>query len=131
MSTYLNKIFNANKIFNIKNWKKIFYDDKIYLEVCDIKLKEKKEGNKKIGNILEKKSSFEEFFVNGNKKNIRNIEKDNEIINESPNENENMSSFEYQKNDLYLKSDGENMNSFGTLNSNISKNSKVKNLLDI
>ena len=42
-----------------------------------------------------------------------------------------MSSFEYQKNDLYLKSDGENMNSFGTLNSNISKNSKVKNLLDI
>ena len=84
-----------------------------------------------MGNILEKKSSFEEFFVNGNKKNIRNIEKDNEIINESPNENENMSSFEYQKNDLYLKSDGENMNSFGTLNSNISKNSKVKNLLDI
>ena len=131
MSTYLNKIFNANKIFNIKNWKKIFYDDKIYLEVCDIKLKEKKKENKKMGNILEKKSSFEEFFVNGNKKNIRNIEKDNEIINESPNENENMSSFEYQKNDLYLKSDGENMNSFGTLNSNISKNSKVKNLLDI
>ena len=42
-----------------------------------------------------------------------------------------MASFELRKSDLYLNNDNKNMNSFGSLASNISKNSDVKNLLDV
>ena len=41
-----------------------------------------------------------------------------------------MTSFELRKSDL-LRDENESMNSFGSLTSNISKNSNVKKLLDI
>ena len=125
MSTYLNKIFNANKIFNIKNWNKIFFDDKLYHEVCEIKFKEKKVKGKKSEEIFEKKNSIDDFFWNGSNKKIRN-----DIIKNGNNINENMTSFELRKSDL-LNDENESMNSFGSLTSNISKNSNVKKLLDI
>ena len=108
MSTYLNKIFNTNKIFNIKNWKKIFYDDKLYREVCEIKLKENKTQNKKTEKIIENKNNIniDDFLYKENKNIIINEEKDCDIIND-------------------------NYNSFGSLYSNISRNSNVKKLLDV
>ena len=108
MSTYLNKIFNTNKIFNIKNWKKIFYDDKLYREVCEIKIKENKTLNKKGEEIIKNKNSIDvdDFFYKENKNIIINEEKECDIINN-------------------------NNNSFGSLNSNISRNSNVKKLLDV
>ena len=42
-----------------------------------------------------------------------------------------MASFELRKSDLYLNDENESMNSFGSLTSNISKNSNVKNLINI
>ena len=55
-----------------------------------------------------------------------------EIIKENKNIiNENMASFELRKSDLYLNDENESMNSFGSLTSNISKNSNVKNLINI
>ena len=108
MSTYLNKIFNTNKIFNIKNWKKIFYDDKLYREVCEIKIKENKTLNKKGEEIIKNKNSIDvdDFFYKENKNIIINEEKECDINNN-------------------------NNNSFGSLNSNISRNSNVKKLLDV
>ena len=108
MSTYLNKIFNTNKIFNIKNWKKIFYDDKLYREVCEIKLKENKTQNKKTEKIIENKNNIniDDFLYKENKNIIINEKKNFDIIND-------------------------NYNSFGSLYSNISRNSNVKKLLDV
>ena len=128
MSTYLNKIFNANKIFNIKNWNKIFFDDKLYQEVCEIKFKEKKENNKKIDEIIDKKNnSIDDFYLSASNQKLKK-----EIIKENKNIlNENMASFELRKSDLYLNDENESMNSFGSLTSNISKNSNVKNLINI
>ena len=128
MSTYLNKIFNANKIFNIKNWNKIFFDDKLYQEVCEIKFKEKKENNKKLDEIIDKKNnSIDDFYLSASNQKLKK-----EIIKENKNIlNENMASFELRKSDLYLNDENESMNSFGSLTSNISKNSNVKNLINI
>jgi len=129
MSTYLNKIFNANKIFNIKNWNKIFFDDKLYHEVCEIKFKEKKINNKKNEEIIDKKNnSIDDFYLNAsNQKLKKNIIKENNknIL------NENLASFEFRKSDLYLNDENESMNSFGSLNSSISKNSNFKNLINV
>ena len=124
MSSYLNKIFNSNKIFNVKNWKNIFYDDKLYRDVCEIKFKENKVQTKKLELNLELKNSVDDFFLNSSKK----ILKHKENINDK-----NMSSFERKKSDLILKSEdeNENQNSIGSLNSNISKTSNFKNLLNI
>ena len=47
MSKYLNKIFNSNKIYTTNNWIKIFYDDKSYHDVIQIKFKELKNNKKK------------------------------------------------------------------------------------
>ena len=131
MSTYLNKIFNANKIFNIKNWKQIFYNDKAFHEVCEIKFKENKAQNKKNEEINKQRNSIDDFFLNTSNEKLKNKEKNYEIINENTINNENMASFELRKSDLYLNNDNKNMNSFGSLASNISKNSDVKNLLDV
>ena len=125
MSTYLNKIFNANKIFNIKDWNKIFFDDKLYHEVCEIKFKEKKVKSKKNEDNIEKKNSIDDFFLTGSNKKVKN-----NIIKNNKNVNENMTSFELKKSDLLIEED-ESMNSFGSLTSNISKNSNVKKLLDV
>ena len=129
MSTYLNKIFNANKIFNIKNWNKIFFDDKLYHEVCEIKFKEKKINNKKNEEIIDKKNNYiDDFYLNSsNQKLKKNIIKENNknIL------NENLASFEFRKSDLYLNDENESMNSFGSLNSSISKNSNFKNLINV
>ena len=116
MSTYLNKIFNANKIFNIKNWNKI-------------KFKEKKINNKKNEEIIDKKNNYiDDFYLNAsNQKLKKNIIKENNknIL------NENLASFELRKSDLYLNDENESMNSFGSLNSSISKNSNFKNLINV
>ena len=125
MSTYLNKIFNANKIFNIKDWNKIFFDDKLYHEVCEIKFKEKKVKCKKKESTIDKKNSIDDFFLTGSNKKVKN-----NIIKNNKNINENMTSFELKKSDLLIEED-ESMNSFGSLTSNISRNSNVKKLLDV
>ena len=131
ISTYLNKIFNSNKIFNIKNWNQIFFDDKLYHEVCEIKLKEKKLNKKKEENTIIKKNSIDDFFLDGINKKIKLKGKNDEIIDENEKVNENLASFDYRKNELYLNNKNESKDSFGSLDSNISKNSNVKNLLDI
>ena len=125
MSTYLNKIFNANKIFNIKDWNKIFFDDKLYHEVCEIKFKEKKVKSKKNEDNIDKKNSIDDFFLTGSNKKVKN-----NIIKNNKNINDNMTSFELKKSDLLID-ENESMNSFGSLTSNISKNSNVKKLLDV
>ena len=124
MSTYLNKIFNSNKIFNINNWKNIFYDDKLYRDACEIKFKENKVQNKKIELNLELKNSVDDFYLNGSNKILKNKQNISD---------KNLSSFERKKSDLILKSEdeNENQNSIGSLNSNISKTSNFKNLLNI
>ena len=131
MSSYLNKIFNANKIFNIKNWKNIFYNDKLYRDVCEIKFKENKVQTKKNELNLELKNSVDDFYINGN----NTILKNKESINDKIIINENSPSFEHKKSELILKSEDENEkekdNSIGSLNSNMSKTSNFKNLLDI
>ena len=124
MSTYLNKIFNSNKIFNINNWKNIFYDDKLYRDACEIKFKENKVQNKKIELNLELKNSVDDFYLNGSNKILKNKQNISD---------KNLSSFERKKSDLILKSEdeNENQNSIDSLNSNISKTSNFKNLLNI
>ena len=131
ISTYLNKIFNSNKIFNIKNWNQIFFGDKLYHEVCEIKLKERKLKNKKEENSIIKKNSIDDFFLDGINKKIKLKGKNDEIITENKKINENLASFDYRKNELYLNNTNESKDSFGSLDSNISRNSNVKNLLDI
>ena len=124
MSSYLNKIFNSNKIFNVENWKNIFYDDKLYRDVCEIKFKENKVQNKKIELNLELKNSVDDFYLNSSNKILKNQEDIND---------KSISSFDRKKSDLILKSEDEdeNINSIGSLNSNISKTSNFKNLLNI
>ena len=131
MSSYLNKIFNSNKIFNIKNWKQIFYDDELFRDVCEIKFKEKKVQNKKQEANIE--HSIDDFYLYGSNTKLKNREKSFGNIHNDIKINENLQSFKHKNSDLYLKSDNEDesKNSFDSLNSNISKNSKVKNLLDI
>ena len=66
------EIFNTNKIFNTHNWKRIFYDDKSYYNVIEIKLKELKYSTSKkikISTLVnDKKNSCDSnsFILNDN-----------------------------------------------------------------
>ena len=148
MSKFLNKIFNANKIFSTHNWKKIFYDDKSYHDVIEIKLKELKHNhNKKIkldSLVHDKKNSIEtnsfilndnyiklndssnlsNSFKNDNEPNIEDIKNENKII-----YTDNKSGKEKQQIEI-IKSE-ESQNSLETITSHFSKNSNIKNLFDI
>ena len=77
--------------------------------------------------------SIDDFYLYGSNTKLKNREKSFGNIHNDIKINENLQSFKHKNSDLYLKSDNEDesKNSFDSLNSNISKNSKVKNLLDI
>ena len=151
MSKYLLKIFNANKIFNTSNWRKIFYDDKSYHDVIEIKFKELKYNhNKKNSNknehITNKKTSNESnsFYLNNNtiklsensfnfyssfKNDVasENIKNENNLILDNENSDKLLS-----KNNFFINnSEEESANSIETITSHFSKNSKTKNLFDI
>ena len=123
ISAYLNKIFNANKIFNIKNWKNIFYDDKLFHEVSDIKFKEMKKIDKKGEDNDSITNSINDFIINGRRN--YSIDNSNNIHRDSKNY------FEFGTKSINLKDENERMSSFKSLNSNISGNSDMKNLLDV
>ena len=100
MSKYLNKIFNSNKIFTIINWIKIFYDDKSYHDVIQIKFKELKYSNNK-------NNKDSEFNKDNKDKKDKNIY-EKEIIRKNSNES---SSFYLSNNNIKLNDDSFNLNS--------------------
>ena len=150
MSKYLLKIFNANKIFNTSNWRQIFYHDKSYHDVIEIKFKELKYNhNKKNSNknehITNKKTSNESnnFYLNNtiklsensfnfyssfkNEVASENIKNENNLILD----NENSDKLLSKNNSFINNSEEESANSIETITSHFSKNSKTKNLFDI
>ena len=145
MSKYLNKIFNANKIFNTNNWKKILYDDKSYHDVIEIKFKELKHNNNNKKNETFKKKTTEtnSFYLNRNilklsgssfnlsnsfrkyENNDEDVKNENNIISDDAN------SEKRNKNDLFFNNSEESQNSLESITSHFSKNSNVKNLFDV
>ena len=101
---------------------------KEYEEMCYMAAKDKS-LEPKLDEIIDKKNnSIDDFYLNAsNQKLKKNIIKENNknIL------NENLASFELRKSDLYLNDENESMNSFGSLNSSISKNSNFKNLINV
>ena len=160
MSKYLNKIFNSNKIFIIINWIKIFYDDKSYHDVIQIKFKELKYSNnknnkdsefnknKKDKNIYEKeiirKNSNESssFYLSNNNiklnddsfnlnSNFKNNEENSEEIRSENNLILDDNSMKSNKNNLKINNNSESLNSSESIVSHYSKNSNVKKLFDV
>ena len=151
MSKFLNKIFNTNKIFNLNNWKKIFYDDKSYHDVIQIKFKELKNNHNKNqvkksdSMIINRKSSnsTDSFYLNKsdnnyniyisnsfkNEDNSEDIKNENKIINDDNNNNNNFDKL--KNNDFFNHNSQESQNSLESIASQLSKNSNVKNLYDV
>ena len=153
MSKFLNKIFNTNKIFNLNNWKQIFYDDKSYHDVIQIKFKELKNNHNK--NQIKKSDSMiisrknsnstDSFYLNKISDNNRNSlyssisfknegnisednKNDNKIIS-GDNDNNNLDKI--NNNIFFHLNSGESQNSLESIASHLSKNSNVKNLYDV
>jgi len=156
MSKYLNKIFNTNKIFNLNNWKKIFYDDKSYHDVIQIKFKELKNKNnnhsdnkkniKKFDSMVisskkNNNSIMSSFYLNSNYIKMNDDSSNSIYLIEEPNsediKNENniiyddINSDKANNNNFFINNSDESQNSLETINSHLSKNSNVKNLYDI
>ena len=144
MSKYLNKIFNANKIFNTNNWKKIFYDDKSYHDVIEIKFKELNHNYHKKNPIIKKNSDeTNSFYLNDNnikmsdksfnlKNSFKNKEDNSEDIkNENKFSIEDPNSEKANESDISINNSEEKQSSMESITSHFSKNSKLKNLLDV
>ena len=144
MSKYLNKIFNANKIFNTNNWKKIFYDDKSYHDVIEIKFKELNHNYHKKNPIIKKNSAeTNSFYLNDNniklsdnsfnlKNSFKNKEDNSEDIkNENKFSIEDPNSEKANESDISINNSEEKQSSMESITSHFSKNSKLKNLLDV
>ena len=147
---YLNKIFNSNKIYATNNWIKIFYDDKSYHDVIQIKFKELKNNKKKNIKVYEKeiirKNSDESNNFNTSNKNNKLNDDDNynfidsfknEEFNSEEAKNDNKkiiiddNSPNLNKNNLLINNNDDKFNSSESIESNYSKNSNVKKLFDI
>lgn len=147
ITKYLNKIFNSNILYNSKNWKKIFYGDKSYHDIIDIKLKELKHNHNKSNSndnnketIVKKQSDKEVSFYLNNEEGIKfensysytnsfknndfNVKNDNNIIYDDIKLDKNNSNY-------IISNSDESMQSSDFLTSNFSQNSKTKNLFDI
>ena len=143
ITKYLNKIFNSNILYNSKNWKKIFYGDKSYHDIIDIKLKELKHNHNKNNKkeIIIRKQSDEgvSFYLNNeegikseNSYSCTNSFRNNDFNNKNDNNiiYDDIKSVKNNSNYIITNS-GESQQSSDTLTSNFSKNSKSKNLFDI
>ena len=145
ITKYLNKIFNSNILYNSKNWKKIFYGDKSYHDIIEIKLKELKHNHNKNNNnnnnkefIIRKHSDEEASFYLNNEEEIKlenNISNANSFKNNDSNaKNENNKIYDdivKNNNNYIIINSEESQQSSDTLTSNFSQNSKAKNLFDI
>jgi hypothetical protein len=145
ITKYLNKIFNSNILYNSKNWKKIFYGDKSYHDIIEIKLKELKHNHNKNNNknnnkefIIRKNSDEEASFYLNNEEEIKlenNISNANSFKNNDSNaKNENNKIYDdivKNNNNYIIINSEESQQSSDTLTSNFSQNSKAKNLFDI
>ena len=133
ITKYLNKIFNSNILYNSNNWKKIFYGDKSYHDIIEIKLKELKHNHNKNNNnnkeIIIRKPSDEEISLNNegikfentnsHTNSFKNVIYDDKILDKNNNNN------------YLINNSEESQQSDDTLSSNFSRNSKAKNLFDI
>ena len=150
MSKYLNKIFNSNKIYTTNNWIKIFYDDKSYHDVIQIKFKELKNNKKKNKKIYEKEyikeisneSNSNHLNNKSNKfnnddsfnfpKSFKNKELNSEDIkNEKTDILDDDNSPNLNKNNLLINNNYDSLNSSESIASSYSRNSNIKNLFDI
>ena len=145
ITKYLNKIFNSNILYNSKNWKKIFYGDKSYHDIIEIKLKELKHNTNKNNNnskeITTRKESDESASFYLDQKEGTKLENSYSNTNsfkskdlDAKNENniiyDDIKSIKNNSNYIISNSE-ESQQSSDTLTSNFSQNSKVKNLFDI